>query len=95
MLSMINPAYKPYTETGTLGSFHQDVADEEFVWHRDHEDRTIRVLSEFSGWFFQFDNELPIELIPLTEIYIPRGYFHRILKVQATGPLIINIEKHI
>ena len=91
---MINVTYKPYTETGTLRSFKPDVPDEDLVWHRDHEDRTIRVLSEFSGWFFQFDNELPIELTPLTEIYIPKGYFHRILKVQAAGPLIVNIEKH-
>ena len=81
-------------DTGTLRTFAKDVPDEDLVWHRDHEDRTIRVLSESVGWHLQFDNEQPFELLPLTEVFIPKNYFHRLIKVNPSGPLIINIEKN-
>lgn len=49
---------------------------EEFVWHRDKEDRIIESLDN-TDWLIQFDNELPIQIT--SEIHIPKNKYHRII----------------
>ena len=50
----------------------------DLVWHRDHHDRTVKVL-EGDGWQFQFDNQLPFDLAAGTVLQIPAGVYHRLL----------------
>ena len=63
----------------TVRIFAQDVDSHELVWHRDREDRIVRVL-EGSGWEFQLDNNLPIQLNEGDVIHIPKYEYHRIIK---------------
>lgn len=85
----------PYTEiiNGNISfrTFSEDTGEEEFVWHRDREDRSITVLEE-TDWMFQFDNELPMNLSPSTNIFVPRGIYHRIVK--GTGDVTVKVTKH-
>ena len=63
----------------TVRIFAQDVDSHELIWHRDREDRIVRVL-EGSGWEFQLDNNLPIQLNEGDVIHIPKYEYHRIIK---------------
>lgn len=63
----------------------------EYVWHRDYNDRNIKVL-EGNGWKFQFDNELPFDINTNEEIYIPKMVYHRIIPGSAKLRIEINEE---
>ena len=76
---------------GCIRIFNSDIPEEELKWHFDEEDRTVTVI-ESSGWKFQLDNELPIELIPGVVINIDKGVYHRIIK--GDSPLVVRIIKH-
>jgi hypothetical protein len=82
----------PYTETLpadniSLRTFDQNVSEDELVWHRDREDRIVTALHP-TDWQVQLENELPL---PLTEIFIPKGLYHRVIK--GTGDLSIQVNK--
>jgi len=62
----------------------------EFVWHRDREDRFIRVL-EGGGWKFQFEDDLPFELEKEDHVYITTGVYHRV--IPGDSVLEILVEK--
>jgi len=82
----------PFLETKQdqtyLRTFSDNVDEEELVWHRDREDRLVKSL-EVTDWKVQIDNNLPQIL---TEIFIPKGVYHRIIK--GTGSLKILITKY-
>jgi quercetin dioxygenase-like cupin family protein len=69
----------PYTDTSNIRTFSKDVDEIDLIWHRDDEDREIEIL-EGTGWQFQRDNELPLELKKGDRIFIPRHQVHRIIK---------------
>lgn len=75
---------KPYideiiSENTWIRTFNPSVTEsEEYVWHRDYNDRRVKVL-EGNGWKFQFDNELPFDININEEIYIPKMVYHRII----------------
>ena len=75
---------KPYidetiSETEWIRTFDPDVTEsEEYVWHRDHNDRIVTVI-EGEGWKFQFDNELPYIINKGDIIQIPKMVYHRII----------------
>ena len=71
-------------------TFKNDIDDNELVWHRDHEDRYVKIV-EGKGWELQIDNELPVELEIGKEYFIPKKTFHRIIK--GSGNLIVNIKE--
>ena len=71
-------------------TFKNDVDDNELVWHRDHQDRYVKIV-EGKGWELQIDNELPVELEIGKEYFIPKKTFHRIIK--GSGNLIVNIKE--
>lgn len=84
---------KPYTEEKIsdntfIRTFAQETNSEEFIWHRDKENRIISPIGE-TDWKFQLDNQLPIEI--KEEIYIPKEVYHRIIK--GTGDLKIKLTK--
>jgi len=62
---------------------------EDFVWHRDHEDREITVLSG-KGWSFQFDNQLPIKLFENKKIFIPKNSWHKVLAGETNLNIIVK-----
>lgn len=61
----------------------------DLIWHMDDEDRTITIL-EGSGWQFQRDNELPLELTEGVSIFIPRHQIHRVIKGETDLKIKIN-----
>lgn len=85
---------KPYKETKKDNvirrTFSKDVPISELVWHRDKEDRIVKVLSE-TDWMIQFDNELPVKLNVNEEYYIPKESFHRVIK--GNGNLMVEITE--
>jgi len=86
---------KPYTNTETtpthiIREFNENIDPIELKWHRDLQDRTITVL-EGNGWYFQRDNELPLELEEGVSIFIPKMEWHRVIKGNTT--LKIKIEE--
>lgn len=81
---------KPYFDDGDIRTFSLSSDAEEFVWHRDTDERLITVL-EGQGWRFQYNGELPIELIEGKQYHIPAMMFHRIFK--GCSDLKIKIEK--
>ncbi len=92
---------KPYTEMSfdkfdpnhVIRTFNENVNEDELVWHRDKEDRTIHIL-EGLNWMLQMDNEEPFELVKGKSYFIPKMEYHRIIKGEES--LIIEIEvKHV
>ena len=77
------------TEDSKIRIFSESVDDEELKWHRDREDRLVEVI-EGDGWEIQFDNELPKKLTPGTQIVIPEGVYHRVIK----GSSELKIKVH-
>lgn len=70
---------KPYIDDGDIRIFDVNQPAEEYVWHRDREDRVIEVL-EGQGWQLQFENSLPFLLREKMRFEIPEGEYHRLLK---------------
>jgi hypothetical protein len=73
-----------------LRKFLNETEDEEYVWHRDQEDRIIEVLSS-NGWKFQQENELPIVMEEGMKISIPKLSWHRVIK--GKDDLLLRIIK--
>lgn len=85
---------KPYTEDRQDGyiirEFDSNISNKELVWHRDEKDRVVEVI-EGSGWRFQMDNKLPIELKEGMVFQIPKETYHRIGK--GNTKLVIKIKE--
>ena len=77
------------SKSSFIREFSGDVDPEELVWHRDREDRLIKV-TESSGWKFQRDNEMPVEMSPGDEFFIPALEWHRVIK--GPGGLLIEVD---
>jgi hypothetical protein len=88
---------KPYldeklSEHCWIRTFDPTVSDnEEYVWHRDHNDREVEVL-EGSDWKFQFDNELPFVINIGDKLTIPKMVYHRLIPGQTKLRIKINEE---
>ena len=80
----------PYIDIGGIRKFSSLTNTDEFVWHRDEEDREIVVLSG-NNWMLQFDNQLPKELEIGKKYIIKKNSWHRVIK--GYGDLIIKIIK--
>ena len=70
---------KPYWEDGLIRTFDPSRDDEEFVWHRDMEDREIEVL-EGEGWQFQIQDCLPWLLKKGMVFKIEKEEYHRLIR---------------
>ena len=73
-----------------LREFSTNVDEMDLIWHEDREDRIVHVL-EGNDWKFQFDEQLPFEMLDGIDIVIPKGIIHRIIK--GNGPLKIKVYK--
>lgn len=70
--------------------FLENIDDSELVWHRDAEDRSLKVLNGGDNWLIQLDNELPK---PIDNTYIKKDVYHRLIK--GNGFIEIKLTKHI
>ena len=75
-----------------IREFSNDVDEMDLVWHEDPENRRIEVI-EGNGWKFQYDDQLPFEMIDGVEFTIIKGQIHRVIK--GKGPLKIKVQKNI
>ena len=80
----------PYIDNEDIRTFSKSVDEMELIWHRDKEHRKITVL-EGDNWQLQMDNELPVSLEVGKTYFIPKLFYHRVLK--GTTDLKIRIEK--
>ena len=85
---VVAPYQEHRTNHITVRWFDEGCEASELVWHRDAENRVIRVV-QGTGWKFQFDNELPQPLDAGAIIYVAKDRYHRIIKGQ--GPLVVEI----
>jgi quercetin dioxygenase-like cupin family protein len=74
----------PYSDLKQSGKviireFNENIDPIELKWHRDLQSRTVTVL-EGKGWYFQIEDELPIELKEGVTIFIPKLEWHRVIK---------------
>jgi mannose-6-phosphate isomerase-like protein (cupin superfamily) len=87
---------KPYideriSESVWIRTFDPFVTEsEEYVWHRDENDRIVTVL-EGEGWQFQFDNDIPKIINRNETIIVPKMVYHRLLVGKT--PLKLRIEE--
>jgi len=72
-----------------IRTFDADTDPEELVWHRDDEDRTVRVV-EADGWYFQRDGELPFQMMPGDVLTIHRHEWHRVI-MRKPARLVVEI----
>ena len=82
---------KPYSDNGSVRTFDSNVNSSELVWHRDRENRRVKVL-EGEGWQFQYDDQLPFMLKEGDELFIEKMTYHRLLK--GKSQLKVQIEKN-
>ena len=81
---------RPYQDDGSVRTFDTSVNSSELVWHRDREDRIVKVL-EGKDWYFQFDDQLPFELKYGDQFFIEKMTYHRLIK--GSTNLKVLIEK--
>jgi quercetin dioxygenase-like cupin family protein len=84
------PFVEEILEGKRIRTFSADVDDEELVWHRDNEDRIVRVLSS-EGWFLQMDEKLPVELKQGDVHTIPKNSWHRVIRKRNCRDLVVEI----
>ena len=84
----------PYTDNITdntlIREFAADTDPMSLIWHEDQEDRVVEILTG-NGWKFQFDEDLPFEMVTGDRIDIPKGFLHRVIK--GRGNLLVRIVK--
>ena len=86
---MVKPYDQIYNPDGTFTRiFDPSVSEDDLVWHRDYENREIKVLWN-SGWMIQFDNELPVSINSVMRI--PKMTYHRLIK--GDGWLVLEIKE--
>ena len=74
----------------TIRTFKKGTKDNELVWHRDREDREVKVIKG-TGWQFQREDHLPTLLREGDVIQIKKEEWHRIIK--GSTDLIVEIRK--
>jgi quercetin dioxygenase-like cupin family protein len=85
---VVNPYQEEINDLVITRVFNEDVESDELVWHRDRNDRIVEIL-ESDGWYFQFEDQLPIEMKKGDVLNIPKESYHRIIK--GSNDLIVKI----
>ena len=80
------------SDTSWIREFDPEITEsEEYVWHRDLNDRDVEIL-EGTDWKFQFDNELPFFINSNNTIHIPKMVYHRLIPGKSKLRIKINEE---
>lgn len=78
------------SDTSWIREFDPEITEsEEYVWHRDLNNRDVEVL-EGEGWKFQFDNDLPFFINRNNTIHIPKLIYHRLIPGKTKLRIKIN-----
>lgn len=72
-------------------SFSHDTLSEDLTWHRDADNRIVRVV-EGNGWMLQLDNEMPVSMDPGSLHAIPAGVWHRVIMSEGASDLSILVQ---
>jgi hypothetical protein len=85
----------PYIDIKTnstciIREFNENIDPIELLWHRDLSNRKVTVL-EGQDWYFQMEDQLPVELKEGVSIFIPKMEYHRVIKGNTL--LKIKIEE--
>ena len=75
----MDPYQDHITDNIVVREFAADTDPMSLIWHEDQEDRVVEILTG-NGWKFQFDEDLPFEMITGDKIDIPKGFLHRVIK---------------
>jgi len=67
------------SEDTKIRIFDENIDPIELMWHRDLLSRKVTIL-EGKGWFYQQEDQLPKQLNPGDQIFIPALEWHRIIK---------------
>jgi hypothetical protein len=73
-----------------IRKFSKDLMADDLCWHKDKEDRLVRLISG-EEWLFQKDNELPFKISKDKDIFIPKNTWHRLIR--GTSDLVIKVVK--
>jgi len=72
--------------------FSKNLSSKELVWHRDKEDREIKII-QGENWFIQFENNLPVLLENNKTLQIKKNTWHRIIN-KSKSDLEILLRKY-
>ena len=86
----MDPYQDHITDNIVVREFAADTDPMSLIWHEDQEDRVVEILTG-NGWKFQFDEDLPFEMVTGDKIDIPKGFLHRVIKGKSN--LKIKIYK--
>lgn len=81
---------EPYVDINNIREFDISKPQDEYVWHRDVENRIVEIL-EGQGWQFQFEECLPFLLVKGMKFKVPSMEYHRLIK--GATPLKVRIQK--
>lgn len=95
--AMNNTSKFPFTQTQLsenkeMRRFSKSLSDQELVWHRDREDRVVRMV-EGKGWYIQLDGQLPRRMRLGESYHIPAASWHRIIRRAGATDLSVIVEK--
>ena len=86
----MNPYQDHIINKTVIREFAANTDPMSLIWHEDQEDRIVEVLVG-NGWQFQFDEDLPFELVTGDRVDVPKGFLHRVIK--GKGNLKVKITK--
>lgn len=72
------------TNNSWVREFAPDTDSHELVWHRDKNDRIVKVLDGV-GWVFQMDEDVPREIRKGDTLYIQKETYHRLFKAGSSA----------
>lgn len=75
----MNPYQDHIIDNIVIREFAADTDPMSLIWHEDQEDRIVEILTG-NGWKFQFDEDIPFEMVTGDKIDIPKGFLHRVIK---------------
>lgn len=81
---------QPMAKNVFIRTFDKTVDESLLDWHRDYNDRTVRIIKGI-GWKLQFDDNMPMDLLEGNFYYIPKNVYHRIIK--GNSDLILEIAE--
>jgi len=67
-------------EDSRVRVFDKNSPDSFFHWHKDLHHRTVFVAECSEGWWFQYDNQIPVELKESMVLEIPKQEYHILFK---------------
>ena len=62
-----------------IRKFSSRIENDELYWHKDKRDRIVEVISG-SGWMYQEENKIPVELTPGLTFSVKKETWHRIIR---------------